>query len=167
MGEIFHVCRSAGREFTQEQWGEYCTQTRYNPEKRIYTTIGKYTFNEHDICMNPEVMTFQVDNKYYGYYVSLKWCDCGNGLWNYGVDYGTGDGGGGFSPSYAAKDEEREWMKGYPSERECLRAACDCAKSRLEHAYHQGDPKVNRLWRMVDEYQKSISRPKVVQLELF
>ena len=168
MGEIFHVCRSAGREFTQEEWFEYCNQRRNNPEKAIRTTIGKYTFNDNDVCLNPEVITLKVDDKRtYGYEVSLKWCYCGNGLWQYGIDYNTGDGGGGFSPSFASPDEKREWLRGYPSERECKLAACEAAKNRLYNSYHKGDPKVKRLWEMVDEYQKTISRPKIVQLELF
>ena len=165
---VWHEIRSARMLFTQEEWGDYCERCRQDPSERIVTSFGKYDFNDHDVCLNPDTTTIKVDDKGgYGYYVVFKLANCGNGLWTFGLDYSTGTGGGGYSPSYATPNETREWLKGYPSEKECKLAACDAAIKRLDHAYHPDDPKVLRLKEMVREYKKSLSRPQVVQLSLF
>ena len=167
MGEFFHVIDSARKTFTREEWSEYCNATRHDDSVRIRTQIGKYLFNDHDICINPEVMSLVVKGGGNPYSVMLKWCDCGNGLWVYGLDYNTGDGGGGFGARFVNPDEKRDWLRGYPSERECKIAACDSAIKRLSHSFHKDEPNVKRLIAMVEDYRKSLARPKVVQLSLF
>ena len=169
MDEIVHVINSANKTFTRKEWGEYCTKTRYDDQIRIRTQIGKYIFNDHDICLNPDVMSLVVKGgcKGYGYSVMLEWCDCGNGVWAYGVNYNTGDGVGGFSPRFTAPDEQRDWLRGYPSEQKCKIAACECALNRLGNSYRKDDKNVKRLMALVENYMKSIRRPKVVQLSLF
>lgn len=165
--EVFHRIRSAGIEFTSEQWGDYCRASMDDPAKRITTQIGKYLFNDCDVCLNPETMSLVVEGKSYGYYVTLKWCDCGNGVWAYAIDYAYGNGGGGSGCAYTSPDEEKKWLCGCPSERDAKKAACDYALRSLSHSLKKDDAKLQRLIRMVEEYKKSIFRPKVVQLSLF
>lgn len=165
--EVFHRIRSAGIDMTLEQWGDYCRASNEDPAKRINTQIGKYLFNDCDVCMNPETMSLVVDGKAYGYYVTLKWCDCGNGSWSFGVEYCYGIGGGGGGCSFTDPDDEKEWMRGRPSEKEAKVAACERALECLSHNRRKNDVKADRLIRMVEDYMKSISRPKVVQLSLF
>lgn len=167
MAEIFHRVRSAGKEFTSEQWDDYCRASRDDPEKRIRTQIGKYLFNDCDVCLNPETMSLVVDGKSFGYYVTLKWCDCGNGVWSYAMDFGYGNGGGGGGCSFATPDDKNLNLRGCPSEREAKIAACDYALSSLESNARENDAKVERLKRMVEDYKKTISRPQIVQLSLF
>ena len=163
--DIFHSIRSCGREFTSEEWGEYCRQSRDDDALRIRTQIGKYLFNDCDVCLNPEVMSLVVDKKSYGYYVMLKWCDCGNGVWTYGMDYAYGNGGGGGGCSYATPEDGRRWSR--PSEREAKIAACDDAINTLERNGRKDDKKLTRLIALVTDYKKSIGRPQPIQLELF
>ena len=167
--EVFHECRVAGRTFTREQWGEYCRETRIDPSKRIVTHIGKYDFNDCDMCLNPEVMTLAVDRSSYGYYVTLKWADCGNGLWAYAIDYCTGTGGGGYGVCWADHLADGSGFRhrgGYRSEQDAILAACDEAVIRLQQSGHDNEEKTKRLIRMVEDYKKQI-RPRYVQLELF
>lgn len=171
MAEVFHRIRCCGKTFTSDEWGEYCKMTRYEEGRRIYTSIGKYTFNDHDICMNPDTMTIKVDVKNaYGCGVQIRVADCGNGLWVYGLAVNTVDGGYCGGPAWT-DDPSR----GYASERECRIAACNSALTHignaLKHKSGMGGEgrgsKLKRLAEMVDDYKKSLSRPKIVQLSLF
>ena len=162
--QVFHEVRSAGLLFTQEEWWDYLDACRKGDENRLVTQKGKYDFNDCDVCINPDVMSLVVKGGGCGYSVTLKWCECGNGLWSYGIDYQTGTGGGGFSPSYC--DGTKEDSRGnFHSERECKIAACENAISILEHPYREDDAKVRRLLDMVTDYKRGLTRP--VQLELF
>lgn len=167
MNEVFHECRTAGRTFTQKEWGEYCNQTR-NGENRLTTQIGKHLWNDFDICMNPDVMSLVVDGRSYGYFVTIKWADCCNGFWASAIDYGYGDGGGGSGVSYAdrLKGEKYDHRAGYRSEADAKLAACDSAIEAIGRSVHGDQGKLKRLIRMVEDYRKSI-KPKVVQLDLF
>lgn len=166
--EIFHVCRSAGRSFTSEEWGEYCRASREDDSKRLRTTFGKYDFNDCDICLNPTILTLALAGKWM-YYVTLKWADCGNGLWSWACDYSTGDGGGGSGVAFAWKpydeNNSNHYGEGVKTELEAKILACDEALAHLRNAYKKND-KVERLINMVEEYKKRL-KPKYVQLELF
>lgn len=167
--EIFHECRSAGRTFTRDEWADYCRESRFDDGKRIRTQIGKYLFNDCDICLNPEVMTLQVKAKNsFEFYVMIEWADCGNGLWSYGLKYADSNGGGGFGVAFADRQGDgNDWRHGYPTEQECKRKACECALHRLEHSGEKDKAEVKRLMQMVRDYMKSLGRPQPVQLELF
>ncbi len=143
-----HVIRCAGREFTFGEWCDYLKATNKDESERIVTTIGKYDFNDHDICLNPKVMSLVIDKVYY--YVTLKWCYCGNGLWAFGMDYSTGNGGGGFGCAFVnVTGNHDSCHNGYKTEEECIMAACDCAISRIENTGRTNDSKVQRLLAMV------------------
>ena len=167
--EIFHECRSAGRTFTRDEWADYCRESRFDDGKRIRTQIGKYLFNDCDMCLNPETMTIAVNKKRENFnYVQLQWAYCGNGLWSYGMNYGVGYAGGGFGVAYADRQGDgNDWRNGYPTEQECKRKACECALHRLEHCGEKDKAEVKRLMQMVRDYMKSLGRPQPVQLELF
>ena len=166
--EIFHECRSAGRSFTSEEWSEYCRASRMDDGKRLVTRIGKHDFNDCDICLNPNVLTMALQGKWM-YYVTLKWADCGNGLWSWACDYNTGTGGGGSGVGFAWKpfDEKNtnHYGEGVSTELEAKMQACEEALRHLLNAYTKND-KVERLILMVEEYKTKL-KPKYVQLELF
>lgn len=172
MSEEFHRIRHLNKVFNDDEWADYCRECREDDSKRIRTTIGKYTFNDCDICLNPDTERIESKGGVWGYYVVIKWAECGNGLWSYGLDYSTGTGGGGFGVSWAdllyQDDVKWHWNCGYPSERECKAAASEKAIVYLQRAlrYHDGQ-QVRRLIAMVEDYHKSLTRPQVVQLELF
>lgn len=169
MEEKVHRIRSAGREFTRQQWYDYLDSCRGDDRNLIVTNVGgKFIFNDHDICINPDVDEIVAKSGAFGYYVHIKTAYCGNGLWSYGIDYSTGTGGGGFGVSFADKKsgEDKDWRVGYPSERECKVAAAQCAIRQL-HPYNGNDKLVNKLKELVEEYIKDFKRPKYVQLELF
>lgn len=166
MGKPFHEIRCCGRRFTSKEWGEYCAATRLDSTKRIHTTFGRYTFNDHDICLNPDSVEFNIKNGGYGCNASIKYADCGNGLWNFGLDYSICTGGGGYGVSWADRDTGDGWRRGYHTKEECLIAACDELLNRLSTMNEKGK-QFNDLVGAVAEYRRSIGRPKVVQLELF
>lgn len=164
--DIFHTIRCCNRKFTSKEWNDYCAETYKESGKRIVTSIGKYDFNDCDICLNPTVISLVAHGGAYGYCVTLKWCDCGNGRWSYGLDYSCGTGGGGFGCSWAdGSGDTNSIYKGYPSEKEAIIAACDAAIKWIGDP--KDDAKKKRLLEMVKEHKKSIGRPAPVQLSLF
>lgn len=163
--EIFHTIRACNRQFTGDEWSDYCHLTRNDDSKRIYNTFGRYTFNDCDICINPEIDVISIKEGAWGYYVHIKYAECGNGLWSYGIDYFTGTGGGGYGVSWSDSTEPDRYHRGYHSERECKIAAAEAAISRLGGS--KGDKNLAQLIEKVTEYKRSLERPQVVQLELF
>lgn len=142
-----------------------------------YTTCDRFHWNDCDVCLNPEVMSLVAVNGGYGYSVTIKWAECGNGLWAYGIDYNTGTGGGGFGVSFADKPfkegEKPDYRTGYPTEKDCKIAACKRAIKLVKNSGYwnteEGDSRrinTDRLLKMIDDYMESIN-PKYVQLELF
>ena len=166
MGKPFYEIRCCGRRFTRKEWGEYCNATRLDTTKRIHTTIGRYTFNDHDICLNPDSVEFNIKKGAYGCNAVIKYADCGNGLWSFGLNYAIGTAGGGYGVSWADRDTGDDWRRGYHTKEECLIAACDALLQRIAARGEKGKP-FNDLIGAVAEYRRSIGRPKVVQLELF
>ena len=165
MSEIFHRIRSAGIEFTSEECGDYCHELRTDKRKPIVTRIGKYDWNDCDICKNPEVMSLVVkQGGYSAYHVILKWAECVKGVWAMAVDYAYGTGGGGSGVSFATKVSSK-YPKGYPSELDAKVAACDLALAHLASATKR-DKNVERLMQMVTDYRDQI-KPKYIQLDLF
>ncbi len=176
---IFHRIRCAKKEFTQDDWSDYCKRCREDEKNRIITKIGKYIFNDHDICLNPERETITGKSGFYGFNVTIKWADCGNGLWAYGIDYNTGTGGGGYGVSWVNEPTDKDKLQGhrnvgFPSEIDCKLAALTEAISRVKGSVHWGlEYDENRikhtknLISMIEEYKKALTRPKVIQLELF
>lgn len=170
--EIFHTIRACGKTFDEDEWSEYCDETRNDETKRIFNTFGKYTFNDCDVCINPDVVDLSIKNGAWGYYVHIKYAECGNGIWTFGLDYSTGTGGGGFSPAWSDKvNDPKSWHSGFASQKECLLAACDKALIYLGNAYDVKEDNrgvlIGKLKQMVLDYKKGLERPKVVQLELF
>lgn len=171
--EIFHTIRACNRQFTEDEWSDYCQLVRNDDSKRISNTFGKYRFNDCDICINPEIEVISIKEGAWGYYVRIKYAECGNGLYAYGIVYSTGTGGGGFDVSWVDnKGYPSRAEKGYHSERECKIAAADCALRMLAV---RGEVKMNgmenkllrQLVQKVMEYKRGLERPQVVQLELF
>lgn len=171
--EIFHTIRACNRTFDDKEWTEYCEMTRNDSTKRIFNTFGKYTFNDCDICVNPDIEELNLKGGAWGYYVSIKYAECGNGVWVFGLDYSTGTGGGGFGAAWSdtTKANSDLWHSGYASERECKIAAAEKAVKYLKNSYNLNDDNrgvlVNKLIAMCQEYKRALERPQVVQLELF
>lgn len=165
----FHVIRSAGMEFTQEEWWAYLNAVYKGERQRISTTFGKYTFNDSDICTNPDKQVITAKAGAYGYEVTLNYAECGNGLWSFGIDYNLGTAGGGFGVSWAdITGNDKSWRNGYPSEQECKVAGWRKSLAYIHsHEHNERVSPAERLKEMIEDEIKLLTRPKVTQLELF
>ena len=165
----FHVIRCAGIEFTQDEWGAYLNAVYKGERERINTTFGRYTFNDSDICINPNKQQLVAKAGSYGYDVTLKWAECGNGLWSFGIDYNLGTGGGGYGVSWAdITGNEKSWRNGYPSEQECKVAGWRKALTYIgNHGHNARVSPANKLKQMIEDEIKALTRPRIRQLELF
>ena len=164
--EVCHTIRHLKRTFDSDQWAEYCKECRHDEKKQIRTTIGKYIWNDFDICLNPEREEVTVKGGAYGYSATIKYAHCGNGVWAFGVDYNTGTGGGGFGVAWADKADTKLWNKGFESERECKKYAWRYILTYLQSRKSQ-NKMIARLYDEVEKKYKQYSRPQIVQLELF
>lgn len=165
----FHVIRSAGVEFTDEEWGAYCQAIRREEREPIITTFGKYQFNDCDICTNPDRQEIVAKAGAWVYRMELKWAECGNGLWSFGLSYNFGTGGGGYGVSWAdLQGNEKSWRNGYPSELECKVAGWKKALEYIgNHEHNARTSPAEKLRAMIEDEIKRLTRPQVVQLELF
>lgn len=166
--EFFHECRSAGRKFTQDEWWAYLRQVDENPDAEIQTRFGDYVFNVHDICLNPDKVRIEAEKGCFGYWCEIKYAECGNGLWSFGISYCTGTGGGGYGVAYADEHgDPSKWRFGSLTLNEGLVAMCDYLVKRVIQNSGAPKDKLNKLNDKIMEYRRSIGRPTVVQLELF
>lgn len=158
--EIFHRCRAAGREFTSEQWHEYLDE-----QDPIEVRYGEFVYNVNDICLNPERERICVKDGAYGYNVEIKTA-AANGLWAYGLSYSCGTGGGGCGVTFPDHEDGDDYGRGYRSKKYCLVAACHEA-IKIIKSMGDGKALAKQLIDKIECYRREISRPKVVQLELF
>lgn len=165
MGEIFHRCRHLGIEMTREEYWAYLRECEKDDTKRIRTQIGRYIFNEHDICLNPDKETVSVQDGASGYYLTIKMAECGNGVWVYGLSYCCGSEGGCFGALWACRDSDRKRYDWAESEKECRLAALRKAVSYI--GYRGNEPKRIKLLNKIAEKIKQLERPQVVELSLF
>lgn len=163
--EVVHTIRHLGRTFNQEQWSEYCAACRQSDENRIRTTIGKYIWNDCDICLNPETWTISVKDGAYGYWVCIEWAECGNGVFAFGMRCNTGTSSSSFGVSWADKADTKLWNKGFESEKECKRYALRYALTRIIDT--EGGKMVMRLREKIQKELHKLERPQYVQLSLF
>ena len=164
----FHVIRSAGVEFTDEEWAAYCQAIRREEREPIITTFDKYQFNDCDICITPDRETIAATGGAYGYNVELKLAYCGNGLWSFGLNFNFGTCGGGFGASWADRQgDEKDYRNGYPSEHECKVAGWKKSLVYLDGYSGGNDTQKSKLRLMIQDEIKRLTRPQVVQLELF
>ena len=163
----FHVIRCAGIEFTQDQWFEYCDATRKGEREAIQTTFDKYTFNDFDICLTPDKKTFIAKEGAFGYKVTLEIAGCGNGLWSFGCDICLGSEANLFGASWTDKPNEN-YCKGFPSQKECEITGWRYILERIGEVKKNAriSPKM-KLRQMIESELKRLTRPQVVQLELF
>lgn len=166
MKKKFHICRSAGIEFTQDEWNQYLNAVYVGQRERITTQYGQYIYNEHDICLNPSTQEIVSKAGPYGYYVTIKWAMGGNCIWAYGLEYNHGTGGGGFSVSWTNTTDECLWHHGYVSEKDCKVAGMQEAIKILSHCT-ENRTQVSKLRLMIEDEIKKLTHPQVVQLELF
>ena len=169
MSEEFHRIRHLNKVFNHDEWADYCHECREDDSKRIRTTFGKYTFNDCDICLNPDEQSIVAKNGGFGYNMTLKWAECGNGLWSFGIDYNLGTAGGGHGVSWAdLQGNEKSWRNGYPSELECKIAGWRKALKYIgNHEHNARTSPAEKLREMIEDEIKRLTRPQIVQLELF
>lgn len=167
MEKKFHICRSADIEFTQDEWNKYLNAVYAGERERITTQYGQYIYNEHDICLNPSTQKIVSKDGPFGYHVTIKWALGGKGIWAYGLDYNCGTGGGGFGVSWTDTTDESLWHHGYASEKDCKVAGMQKAIERLNNCTNSNSTQVSRLRLMIEDEIKKLTRPQVVQLELF
>ena len=164
--EIIHTIRHLKKTFTSDEWAEYCAQCRENPSARIVTSIGKYKFNDCDVCLNPDTDAVKIKGGAYGYSAEIKFAHCGNGVWAFGYDINTGTAGSSSGVSWADKSDLSKWNKGFESERECKKYAWRYILTRLQPNKDKSKL-IERLYQEVEKKYKENSRPQIVQLELF
>ena len=51
--KVFFRSHAAGRDFTNEEWTAYCEATWRGQQEPETFTFGEFTFNIHDVCLNP------------------------------------------------------------------------------------------------------------------
>ena len=163
----FHVIRSAGKEFTQDEWSEYLNSVYRGEREPITTQYGKYLFNDNDICINYDKQEITAKSGWFGYYVILKFAECGNGIWVYGINYSIGTGGGGYGAEWSDTTDENVPYHGYPSEHDCKVAGWHDALEIISSHYYQRTPTAIKLRTMIEDEIKKLTCPQVVQLELF
>ncbi len=159
--EVFHTIRHLKRTFTRDEWFEYCRSGG-----NIVTTFGKYRFNDHDVCLNPEREEVTLKAGAYGYSAVIKYAHCGNGIWAFGMEYHLGTEGGSFGVSWADKADTSTWNMGFDNERECKMFAWRYILTRIMPRT-KDKPETARLCAMIEKKVKEYSRPQIVQLELF
>lgn len=165
MNEVFHRIKHLGRNFTSEEWGKYCEASRLDESKLIRTKIGKYIWNDYDICLNPESWLIESKHGAYGYSVEIKWAECRNGIFAFGISYNCGTEGGSFGVSWADKADVKVWNKGFESEKECKRFALRYALTRI--IPKKDNKEIDKLRTKIQEELDKLQKPQWVQLELF
>ena len=173
--EIFHRIRSCGREFNRDEWHDYLESTNKDKSNRITTTFGSYTFNDHDICITPDVVKIAVKEGSYGYYVEIETAECGNGIWVYGLHYNYGTGGGCWGARWTDKLTDHLGIsRGYKSRKEALIDACNNAIGQLNRQMDictkrdgNNGSLLKRLVQMIKEYKRELKHPAPVELSLF
>jgi hypothetical protein len=165
MNEVFHRIKHLNRNFTQQEWADYCEASRKDDDNRIQTKIGKYIWNDCDICLNPESWLIETKHGAYGYSVEIKWAECRNGIFAFGISYNCGTEGGSFGVSWADKADVKVWNKGFESEKECKRFALRYALTRL--IPKKDNKEIDKLRAKIQEELDKLQKPQWVQLELF
>ena len=165
MHGIFHHIKHLNKSFTAEAWQEYCSETLKDESKRIQTKIGKYIWNDCDICLNPESWLIETKHGANGYSLEISWAECGNGIFAFGISYNCGTEGGSFGVSWADKADTKVWNKGFESEKECKRFALRYALTRL--IPKKDKKEIEKLRAKVQEELDKLQKPQWVQLELF
>ena len=150
---------------TQEEWWHFLRECEQDETRRTRTQYGRYIFNENDICLNPDKETVSVQDGPFGYSLTIKMAECGNGIWVYGLSYCCGGGGGSFGASWACRDSDRKLYDWAESEKECRLSALRKAVSYI--GYRGDEPKRIKLLNKIAEYIKQLERPQVVELSLF
>lgn len=162
---MFHKIRHLNKSFTYEEWSQYQEECRTGKREPIQTTIGKYVWNENDICLNPNEWELVTKAGGYGYFVIIKWAECGNGVFAFGYRYNAGTEGGSCGVSWADKADIKVWNKGFESEKECKRYALRYVLTRI--LPKKDNHEVMKLRAKVQEELDKLQKPQWVQLELF
>lgn len=117
-------------------------------------TYNGFEYNEHDVCLNPDVAyTF---GKWNQYHFVIKVSETPRG-WVYGYDWSHLTGGGGGGCYY-------ENCETSPSKSQAIVAAAEYIKSRF-----MGDPKATKAIKELDRIisEESEHRPKIKQMTIF
>lgn len=109
--EVHHRCRCLDRNFTFAEWCAYLQEHADSGETVFW--FGKFQFNIHDICLNPNVsVLFEKSNDLR---VRLSTAQSSNGRWSCGYDivvHGTGS-------SCGARFVDNQ-TEGFPTEKEAI-----------------------------------------------
>ena len=116
--KIHHRCHCTGQEFTFDEWIDYL---KINSSDKTEHTAGKYKFNIHDACMNPDV-ELKYNDKYNICSYRITVCQSDNLNWTYGYYYHFHNIYGCGGAKYAIDDK---YNKSYKSKREAVLACLD------------------------------------------
>lgn len=105
---IHHRCRCLGKDFTFQEWVDYCKDPAHD-SAQIVMTYEEFGFNVNDVCMTPRVPVKLIVAPHY--YLAVKTAQSPCGKWDAGFDYGLGTGGGSspcaFTDGKTGYDNER------------------------------------------------------------
>lgn len=120
--KIFHVCRCAGLQHTDEEYVEW---VRTHDTDELMAEYNGYQFNYRDICINPRTAVEWSDGLYD---FAVIVAQSANGMWSYGL---SGNSLGVFStfrPGWVSEPTE-----GYENINKCVFAALQA----LETAFNK------------------------------
>lgn len=161
---IHHRCHCLGRDFTFQEWIEYCKDKAHDSAEIVFR-FGDFGFNVHDVCMTPHVpVKLTVDSRFY---LQVRTAQSPNGRWTVGNNYGLGTGGGSCPVAFTDRDDA-----GFPTEREAvadmLQRFMEACKRELARTGLEEDElrraNIKRLMKLVDD---AIERWDPRQLTLF
>lgn len=107
--QVHHRCRCLDRNFTFEEWCDYC---RNNPSGDIVLTVGKFGFNINDVCLTPNT---PVNIEKGTCRLEISTAQSKNGRWGYGYHLMSHTEGR-FSGVSFIDDPQ----KGFPTEKEAI-----------------------------------------------
>lgn len=81
-----------GQEFTSKEWWDYCRT--HDDYTEVVHTDGKFQFNIHGVCVNPEE-AIRIEDKHYRVVVVVAQS---NGRWDYGLRFNLPPCNGGSCP---------------------------------------------------------------------
>jgi len=154
--DIFYHCKAIGKEFTRQEWFDYCSKHRNDNNVIVASYLG-FDWNINDVCLNPNVPCQYKDTSgRYNYEIRTAQCPCG--AWVAGVRYSIGDGGGSCGCWFVTDPAD-----GYPTEKAAVNDKLNAVKKRLEYE----DKNNTGVKKMLAAVNSDLERYNIHQLDLF
>lgn len=158
MGQVFYHSPSMDKDFTAQEWSDYCKTHSPNESVRMLDT---FAYNINGVCLNPDITNqFKVGKCEFIVKVSQVF---GGWVYGYEVTHGTG---GASSPcsftrqTYATRTEAaraclmamQEYIKGQIDWYQAAKAAIEQSRIRADEDAHR----VRSYQRQIDELRTAL-----------